>query len=185
VRHLPTCQGPREGKDGEVTITTVMLDRVQPGNEAEVKADGKSAHPDPEIPQRARWLALLVRSKARSKPDQLMCNDSKALLSSAKLARPVRQRMRADIRGVNRPDETPVEVASCRDPGLRYAGRHAVVVLGLALPGLADRVGILVVGLVGLVTVGILVLVIWPAVWSRKKFRRDAALAVLSRILGR
>ena len=133
-----------------------------------------------------RVRALLVRSKARSKPDQLMCNDSKASLSSAKLARPVRQRMRADIRSVNRPDETPpVEVASCPDPGLRYARRHAAVVLGLALPGLADRVCILVVGLVGLVTVGILALVIWPAVWSRKKFRRDAALAVLSRILGR
>ena len=133
-----------------------------------------------------RVRALLVRSKARSKPDQLMCNDSKVSLSSAKLARPIRQRMRADSRGVNRPDEAPpVEVASCRDPGLRYARRHAAVVLGLALPGLANRVGILVVGLVGLVTVGILALVIWPAVWSRKKFRRDAALAVLSRILGR
>jgi hypothetical protein len=31
----------------------------------------------------------------------------------------------------------------------------------------------------------IIVLVVWPAVWSRKKARREAALEVLDRIFGR
>jgi hypothetical protein len=43
------------------------------------------------------------------------------------------------------------------------------------------------VGLVGmlavLLAVGTVALVVGPAIWSRKQFRRDAALAVLERLL--
>jgi type II secretory pathway component PulJ len=44
-------------------------------------------------------------------------------------------------------------------------------------------VSVVLAGLLGLVAVAVLVVVVFPAVWSRKKRRRHAALKVLDRIL--
>jgi hypothetical protein len=60
-----------------------------------------------------------------------------------------------------------------------------VAVSLLAAPrSLAASVDPLILPISG-VALLIIVLVVWPAVWSRKKARRDAALAVLDRIFGR
>jgi hypothetical protein len=52
---------------------------------------------------------------------------------------------------------------------------------GNGLPGLARNQAVLVIA--GLVVVLVISGVIFPAVWSRKRTRRTAALAVLDRIV--
>ena len=55
--------------------------------------------------------------------------------------------------------------------------------LSLAAPYLGPATCLLVIGLAGLFAMTMIVLVVWPAVWSGDKARRDAALSVLDRIL--
>jgi hypothetical protein len=67
----------------------------------------------------------------------------------------------------------------------RFVYPAVVASVGLAGSALA-RSAVLVsaaAGLLGLVVVAVLAVVVWPAVWSRKKSRRDAALTVLDHIL--
>jgi hypothetical protein len=71
------------------------------------------------------------------------------------------------------------------DPGPGWLPRlayPAAVVAASALARSAVLV-LLVAGVLGLVVVAVLVVVVCPAVWSRKKLRRDAALKVLDRIV--
>jgi len=50
---------------------------------------------------------------------------------------------------------------------------------------LSGTIGLDLVILLGVTVVGVLAIVVWPAVWSRKQSRRDAALAVLDRVFKR
>jgi hypothetical protein len=63
------------------------------------------------------------------------------------------------------------------DPPLRIPRSFAVAPLGLTA-SLAGRAGLLLIGLVGL-AVFVLLVVVCPAVWSKKPTRRKAALDVL------
>jgi hypothetical protein len=72
-----------------------------------------------------------------------------------------------------------------RGPGLvaRFAARATSGSVVLAVPVLAGSTGVLlVVALVALVALAVIGVVVWPAVWSNKKARRDAAGKVLDRI---
>jgi hypothetical protein len=55
----------------------------------------------------------------------------------------------------------------------------------LALLTLASRTGLVLAVLLGVTVVAVLTIVVWPAVWAKRKSRRDAALAVLDLILRR
>jgi hypothetical protein len=70
------------------------------------------------------------------------------------------------------------------EPPLRVATDLAAVSLVAAPRSLLANVDPLILPISGVAAL-IIVLVVWPAVWSRKKVRREAALAVLDRIFGR
>jgi uncharacterized protein (DUF2062 family) len=55
----------------------------------------------------------------------------------------------------------------------------------LGEPFLLGVAGSVLAGLIGLIAVIMLLFVVLPAVWSRKRTRREAALAVLDRIMKR
>lgn len=71
------------------------------------------------------------------------------------------------------------------DPGPGWVPRSAYlfVVVVASVLGRSVVPVLLVAGLLGLVVVALFVVVVCPAVWSRKKLRRDAALRVLERIV--
>jgi hypothetical protein len=70
------------------------------------------------------------------------------------------------------------------EPLLRVATDLVEVSLVAAPRSLVAAVDPLILPISG-VALLIIVLVVWPAVWSRKKARREAALEVLDRIFGR
>jgi hypothetical protein len=58
--------------------------------------------------------------------------------------------------------------------------------MAFALPALAGTPSLLLALSAPCIAVLlVLIMVVWPAVWSKKKTRRDAALAVLGLILGK
>lgn len=64
------------------------------------------------------------------------------------------------------------------DPPLRIPRSFAVAPLGLSAL-LAGRAGLLLLGLIGLAMFATLIVVVCPAIWSKKATRRKAALEVL------
>jgi hypothetical protein len=68
---------------------------------------------------------------------------------------------------------------------LRTVWRFAAMGSLATLAAASARVLLVLAGLALLVVLSVLVVVVGPAVWSRKKQRRDAALTVLRSMLGR
>ena len=65
------------------------------------------------------------------------------------------------------------------DPRLKLAERFASASLVLAVPALAGTTGLLLVVLAAAALFAVLLMVVWPAIWSRSDTRRQDALAVL------
>lgn len=61
----------------------------------------------------------------------------------------------------------------------------ATVSIAVATPSLVITIDPLVGSLLGLTVLIIILIVVYPAVWSKRETRRDAALAVLDRIFRR
>jgi hypothetical protein len=70
------------------------------------------------------------------------------------------------------------------DPRLKLAERFASVSLVLATPALAGTTGLLLVVLVAAAVFAVLLMVVWPAIWSRSETRRKDALEVLKTFWG-
>jgi hypothetical protein len=70
------------------------------------------------------------------------------------------------------------------DPRLKLAERFASVSLALAIPALAGTTGLLLVVLVAAAVFAVLLMVVWPAIWSRSETRRKDALEVLKTLWG-
>ena len=64
---------------------------------------------------------------------------------------------------------------------LATAKIHLSMLVLLTLPSTTSLV---LAVLLGVTVIAVLAIIVWPAVWAKKKSRRDAALAVLDRILG-
>lgn len=68
----------------------------------------------------------------------------------------------------------------------RLVPRLTLISLALGLPVLAGTSDlILALSALGITVLAVLIMVVWPAIWSKKKTRRDAALAVLGLVLGK